>query len=112
MAIDTIAVVCYELQIRGHLVYRSHVAVRALERDQPSDPEVEYMLCADNPQVIERYPPESQERGRSLLIWGIMDYGRIGHIVCSCPPNCYVITTYWPDSRAKQWSSDFKCRIQ
>ena len=112
MAIETIAVICYELQEQGYLLYRNHAAERFLESDRPSGDEVEYMLCDDNPQVIERYPPESEHRGRSLLIWGIMGDGRAGHMVCSCPPNCWIITAYWPDTKPEEWSSDYKCRIR
>ena len=112
MAIDTIAVICYELQTRGHLLYRNHFAARILESERPSDFEVEFMLCEDNPQVIYRYPLETEHTSRSLLIWSIMENGRVGHVVCSCPPNCWLITTYWPDTEPDEWSSDYKCRIQ
>lgn len=100
---------CYEAQI-SNLRYRLHVGERMLERSQPSRVDILFILCDDDPQIVEPYSDDP--RGRSCLIWGIIDNGRVGHIVCSYPPNPWVITTYWPDTEPEKWSSDFKWRVQ
>ena len=53
------------------------------------------MLCEDDPQAIEDYPEDS--RGSCCIIRGETDInGRVGHLLCSNPPNSLVITAYFP----------------
>ena len=102
MVMDTsgIATLCTASE-QGALLYRSHVAERGLQRDQPDSNDINYILCYDEGRVLEPYPNDPQ--GQCALIWGKTMEGRIGHIVCGYPPNLYVITTYWPDLRPDKW---------
>ena len=103
MAMDAsgIDVLCVEAQ-GGTLLYRAHVAEQSLQRDQPDRNDIIDILCYDTARVIEPYPDD--ERGKSCLIWGTNQNGRIGHILRGYPPNLWVITTYWPDLQPQKWT--------
>ena len=110
MDISAIAVLCTEAQA-GRLLYSQHVAEQSLQRDQPARDEITYILCDDDPQIIERYPDDFPYR--SCLIWGKLDSGRVGHIVCNYPPERLVITVYWPKSKTWEWrDQEYKIRIR
>ena len=74
----------------------------------PDRRQIRYLLCDDEPEVIER---NQGERGRSYLIWGIMEDERAGHVLCSDPPMAVVVTAYWPDTEPSEWARDYKRRV-
>ena len=90
------------------LPYHSHFLEKLLMRAMPQPADVEYMLCQDDPQVIE--PDRNDPRGPSCLVWAIMMDGRAGHMLLTWPPDSWVITAYWPDSEPAKWTADFKQR--
>lgn len=98
------AVLCAEVRA-GHLWHSRHYTSRLLERAMPDRSQVKYVLCDDDPEVIQR---SEDARGRSCLIWGIMSGGRVAHVLCSPPPNPVVITAYWPDTDAEEWTDNYK----
>ena len=102
MVVDSsgIADLCVEAE-QGTLFYTTHVAEQSIKRDQPRRDDITTILCYDTAKVIEPYP--NGPRGKCCLIWGTVAGGRIGHIVCSYPPNSLVITTYWPDLDPEKW---------
>jgi hypothetical protein len=100
-----LAMLCAELQA-GRLHWTEHYSQRLLERPTPTRSEIRYLLCDDEPEVIEPY-------GRSCLIWGIMVDGRVGHVVCSHPPSAVVVTAYWPDDTEPwEWAENYRRRIR
>ena len=109
MDITGIAVLCVEAQA-GRLLYREHVGVRNLQRDQPDRDDISYILCDNDPQIIEPYPDDP--RGRSCLVWGTIVSGRIAHVQSNYPPGRWVITTYWPDLETKWLPPEYKVRIR
>ena len=104
---SVIAVLCKEAQA-GELRFSRHYAMRLWERPMPDRGQIRYLLCADEPEVIER---RRSEGGRSYLIWGIMEDERVGHVLCSDPPMAVVITAYWPDTEPFEWQSNYKRRV-
>lgn len=108
MDIATVAVLCAEARAGG-LHYTSHFVRRLFVRDIPGREAIRYVLCDDDPEVIET-DAVGDDRGVSHLIWGIMDDGRVAHLLCSAPPDPLVITTYWPDTDPGEWEADFKTR--
>ena len=104
-----IAVLCIEAR-EGRIFYHPHYAEGLFARDQPSRQDTDHLLYDDSPEVIEQNE-ELPPRRRSLLIWGIMDYGRQAHLLCVGPPQCMVITAYWPDTEPYKWTLGYKRRV-
>ena len=110
MDISGIAVLCVEAQ-QGRLLYRQHVGEQRLQRSQPDRDAITYILCDDDAQIIEPYPGDFPSR--SCLIWGRIESGRVGHVVCNYPPGRWVITTYWPELEPWKWQDqEYKIRIR
>ena len=65
------------------------------------------MLCDDAPQVIDDYTAEN-----TLLIWGTVGDGRIGHVLCGYYPQYRVITAYFPgETEPYKWvDSEYRVR--
>jgi hypothetical protein len=70
------------------------------------------MLCDDAPEVIEDYPDDKPFS--SCLIWGTTTDGRIGHVLFTYPPDCWVITAYFPaETEPHKWTdSNYRIRKQ
>lgn len=100
-----ISALCYAIAEGNGSVWSGHFVQRLMTRTQPDHTDVQYVVCDDEPEVIEEYPDTG--RGRSCLIWGTVR-GRVAHVVCSYPPNPVVITAYWPDPR--EWTDNFRRR--
>lgn len=94
----------------GNLGFSVHYYSRYYARPTPNEEEIRFLLCDDDPEMIEDYP--NDPRGPSCLIIGITDgNGRIAHIVCADPPNPVVITAYFPaETRPDVWDSDYRIR--
>lgn len=103
---STLAVLCSEVQ-SGDLRYSFHYAQQMFKRPMPNRDQIRYILCDDNPEIIEHNAGDSDARGSSCLIWGIISEERIGHVLCSYPPNPVIITAYWPDTQPEKWTDDF-----
>ncbi len=90
----------------GTLDYTDHYDERVNERPTPDKPEVRFMLCDDDPLVIET-------RGRLFLVWGRTAEGRIGHLLCSVLPVCRVMTAYFPgETQPEKWAdADYRIRL-
>lgn len=89
------------------LVYNLHYQRQARQRPTPSIPEITHMFCQDEPQVI-----EDQRDRDTLLIWGTVPDGRIGHVLCSYYPDYRVITAYFPgETEPHKWAdSEYRTR--
>ena len=100
---------CTEAQ-GGTLVYSGHFGKRLFERPQPDRAGIRYLLCDDDPEIIE----SNLERPgwNTYLIWGIIETGRVGHVLCSPPPRPKVITAYWPDTEPAEWANNYKRRVR
>jgi hypothetical protein len=107
MSQSVIPSLCYEITEGSQTVWSGHFIRRLLSRVQPDHLDVQYLVCDDEPFVLEDYPDTG--RGRSCLIWGTVQ-GRVAHVVCSYPPNPVVITAYWPDPQ--QWTENFRRRVE
>ena len=94
----------------GRLRYSRHYRQRLPARPTPNQSEIRFMLCNDDPQVIEDYPEDS--RGSSCLIRGETDIdGRVGHLLCSNPPDSLIITAYFPgETEPEEWDTDYWTR--
>jgi hypothetical protein len=103
-----LVILCQEAR-EDSLKYSEHHSLRLFQRRVPDKKEIEYLLCDDEPEVIES---GKDERGRNHLIWGIMADGRVAHVLCSRPPSAKVITAYWPDMEPEEWSENYKRRIR
>jgi hypothetical protein len=103
-----ISILCFEAR-NGNLGFRVHVADQAIKREQPTKDDFIQALCDDDAKIIEPYP--HRPLGRSCLIRGIINSGRVLHLVCGYPPNNWVITTYWPDLTPQEWNPDFSVRV-
>ncbi len=95
--------------VSGQLSYTIHYNEQLDARPTPSKSDILFMLCDDDPIVIEEYPDES--RGNSCLIWATNFEGIVGHIVCTNFPKNVVITAYYPGlTRPEEWENDFRRR--
>jgi len=103
-----IAVLCAEVAV-GRLHWSGHYTRRLWERAMPDRAQIHYLLCEDDAEVRES---DTDGRGRNCLIWGIMADGRVGHVLCSHPPNPVVVTAYWPDTEPEEWTDNYKQRIR
>jgi hypothetical protein len=102
------ATLCVEAET-GRLRYSDHYADQLFSRPTPNRLEIRFLLCDDAPAVIEDYLHDP--RGRSCLIWGIMGNHRVGHILCSAPPNSLVVTAYWPaETEPDEWEENYQRR--
>ena len=118
MAESLIAVMCVELceQITQVTeVYTAHHGIQVLARPTPTRAEIQYMLCDDDPQLIEVWPGDPEDvRGdkASFLIWAVMNDGRIGHTLCLWPPETRVLSAWWPaETQPEKWAdSEYKVR--
>lgn len=99
---------CAEAQT-GSLRYSGHYAEQLFERPQPNRVEIHYLLCDDDPEIIEANT--GRPGWNSYLIWGIIETGRVGHVLCSPPPRPKVITAYWPDTEPAEWADNYKRRV-
>jgi len=106
-----LAVLCAEAQ-EGALLYSRHYAQRLLERPMPDRSAILYMLCEDDPVQLEENEPTYPGGSQSSLIWGILQDGRVGHVLCSHPPDPVVITAYWPDTEPGEWVDNYRRRVQ
>jgi len=82
------------------LMTSGHYERRLSQREMPDLNQIKYLLCQDQPMIIEE---EFHRDSLTHLVWGIMGTGRVGHILLSEPPESIVITAYWPDSEAHKW---------
>lgn len=88
--------------INGTLAYASHYDLRAESRPTPGKSDITFILCADAPEVIE----ENGERD-TLLVWGTVADGRIGHILIKYQPAYQVVTAYFPaETEPYKWADD------
>ena len=94
------------------LAYSAHYNLRLSSRPTPNKTEILFLLAEDSPEIIENYPQDP--RGPSCLIWGLTDNnGRVGHLVCSNPPNSGIITAYFPaDTEPDLWENNYRRRIR
>ena len=94
----------------GLMVYSQHYTQQVMFRPTPRKNDIEFILCHDSPEVIEDYPRDS--RGSCSLIWGMVEGdGRVGHIVCSDPPNSRIITAYFPgETQPQAWTDNYRRR--
>ena len=106
-----LAVLCVEAK-SGGLNYSHHHARRIFQRGVPDRLHIRYVLCDDEPEIIEHNIGDEDSRGESCLIWGIIESNRVAHVLCSYPPNPVVITAYWPDIEPSEWEDNFKRRVQ
>ena len=95
----------------GSLIGMRHYTQKLMtRRATPNQEDIRFLLCEDAPEVIEDYPEDS--RGALCLIRGETDSGRVGHVVCSCPPDYRVITAYFPaETQPLKWDSGYRIRI-
>ena len=118
MAESLIATICVAIceQLESDTdVYSTHHGIQQLARPTPTRAEIRYMMCDDDPQVIERWAGDPNDvRGdkASFLVGGIMTDGRIGHTLCMWPPDSFVITAWWPaETQPEKWvDAEFKIR--
>lgn len=92
------------------LRYSTHYGERLFERPQPDRAAIQYLLCDDDPEIIESNT--DRPGWNSHLIWGIIEAGRVGHVLCSPPPRPKVITAYWPDTEPAEWADNYKRRVR
>ena len=96
----TLAQLCAEVR-EGEIEWSRHYGLQLFERDQPSRADIQFMLCEDDPSIRERYT-------QSCLIWGFVEAGRRGHVICTYPPGAKVVTAYWPDTDPDEWENDYR----
>jgi len=84
--------------------FTSHAIARCIERDISPDEVREVILSGE---IIEDYPHDKY--GASCLIWGIVEKGRILHVLCSQDP-LWIITAYDPTLKSEDWDENFKKR--
>lgn len=106
MSQSVIPALCYEITEGNPAAWTGHFVHRLFTRTQPDFEDVLYLVCDDEPYILEDYPDDG--RGRSCLIWGTVR-GRVAHVVCSYPPGPAVITAYWPDPA--EWTDNFRRRV-
>ncbi len=90
------------------LTFSRHYTIQLFVREQPGESDVEFVLCDDEPRVIEHYqarPNPETGRGSCLILGQVND--RPVHVNCSYPPDPVVITAYWPDTRPDEWTEDY-----
>jgi hypothetical protein len=105
------AVLCTEAEW-GLLRYSDHYAEQLLRRPTPTRDEIRYILCEDDPQVIET-DPANPPWSRTYLIWGVIYDGRAGHLLCTAPPNPKVVTAYWPaETEPDNWEDNYRRRAR
>ena len=93
----------------GSLDRSLHYDQRQWVRPTPDGTEILFILCDDEPQIIEDYPTDP--RGSCCLIWGTTSSGRIGHLVCGYSPGYRVITAYFPaDTQPDRWEDNYRRR--
>jgi len=100
----TLARLCDEIRT-GAIIWSRHFTQRSFERNQPSSRDVRFVICEDEPVIMERYADRP-----AMLIWGMIESGRRAHVQCSSPPNAVVVTAYWPDTQPEEWDNDFRVR--
>ena len=97
----------------GQLFITHHVKQRQLEegRLRPTTRQINE-LCSRDRGVVEDCPDDS--RGPEGLLWGVVR-ARIIHVRCTYeradPPFHKVISSYWADTHAWKWATDFKSRL-
>jgi hypothetical protein len=98
--------------ISGSMRFSQHYIQQLMSRPTPNQRHIQFLLCEDNPQVIEDYPRDP--RGSCCLIWGATDNnGRIGHVVCANPPDSQVITAYFPaETDPNKWEDNYRRRTK
>ena len=105
---SVVATLCAQARA-GHLQYSRHYALRLFQRSMPDREHIAYILCDDDPRIIE----ENEDEGRrSCLIWGILANGRVGHVLVSYPPSPVVVTAYWPDTEPTEWDDNYRQRAR
>jgi hypothetical protein len=96
---------CKEFQ--DHTVgLTDHYLDQLLARSQPNRADLQFLLCDDDPDIIEYNDDET------CLVWGLTGSGRIAHVLCVHPPGGRVVTAYWPDERPEKWTDTFKKRVR
>lgn len=100
-----LAEICKEIT-DGTISYSEHYLDRILSEPTPARADLRFMLCDDDPDVIE-YNDDDR-----CLIFGFSTDGRVGHAVCVHPPEAKVVTAYWPDTQPWKWSADFRSRVR
>lgn len=99
----------------GDIFVTRHVVV-----DYKGDPEKPTLAEARRglesaERICERYPERDNLPKRSCLVRSLVD-GRVIHVVTSYPsdsfpPECSLISFYWPDTEPWEWDDDFCERI-
>jgi hypothetical protein len=93
--------------LSSSLSFSRHYNFRLSSRPTPSVGQIQFILCDDAPKVIEDYP----ERDRYLICGTTDNDGRVGHLVCTNPPNSMVITAYFPgETEPDKWENDYRKR--
>ena len=91
------------------LRYTEHYEHQLFSRPTPTHEDIRYILCEDRPRIIE--DNQNDPRFRSYLIWGIMSDGRVGHILCTDPPNARLLTAYLPaETKPHKWRNNYQTR--
>lgn len=93
------------------IIWSRHFLTQLFTRDQPRKADICYILCDDDPEEIEETEAVYEDASNTALIWGILEYGRVGHLLCSHPPDPVVITAYWPDTEPDEWVDNYKRRV-
>ena len=93
------------------MLYSIHYRKRLDEgRPMPTESEIAYMLCDDDPMVIcqNLLHPE----GPTTTVWGTVQNGEIGHVICADPPINKVVTAYFPArTQPEKWDPDFISKV-
>ena len=90
----------------GRDLLTDHVLEQMLERDiNVSD--LRSAITADDPEIIEDYPDDDPLPSCLIICTGAG--GTTYHVVCSRPPDVWVITAYEPDTI--RWSPDRRRRL-
>lgn len=94
----------------GAMQFTDHYAKQLMSRPTPNKNEIKYITCDDTPEIIENEP--DGKAGRKYTVWGMADWsGRIGHVICTSPPNPRVITAYYPEeTQPYKWTDDYRRR--
>ena len=84
---------------------------RILTRQQPDRDDIRFLICDDEPEIIEDYDPRSTDGyRRGCLILGKIG-GRGAHVHCAYPPSGVIVTAYWPDIEPDEWTDDYERRV-
>jgi hypothetical protein len=84
---------------------RSHYKRRLKSRPSPNEQDILFILCDDNPEVIEDNPFDSPSS--CCLVWGTTADGRIGHVLCGYYPEYTIITAYFPaETEPYKWEDE------